>query len=90
MMTCVVESHEPALYRIRVKGTLDSSWSQWFDDMTVEATPGGETMLTGPVRDQTALHGLLGKIRDMGLPLLSVEKLKRTDDWAEENERQAQ
>lgn len=88
-MTCVVESQEPALYRIRVKGTLDSSWSQWFDGMTVEAIPGGETMLTGHVRDQTALHGLLGKIRDMGLPLLSVEKLNGTDDGAEENERQA-
>jgi len=89
-MTRAVEFHGSTLYRIRVKGTLDSSWSQWFDGMTIEATEGGETLLTGPVRDQTALHGLLGKIRDMGLPLLSLEKLKRTDDWAEENERQAQ
>lgn len=65
---------ERMVYLIRVKGTLDPSWSEWFDGMAVEATAGGETVLRGPIRDQTALHGLLGKIRDMGLPLLSLQQ----------------
>jgi hypothetical protein len=76
-MTRALEPHKPTTYLIRVKGTLDPSWSEWFDGMVVEATVDGNTLLTGPIRDQTALHGLLGKIRDMGLPLLSVEQLNR-------------
>ena len=81
------DSHEPTIYRLRVKGTLDPSWSAWFDGMGVEATSGGETVLSGPVRDQSALHGLLGKIREMGLSLLSVEQSKQVDDGAGENRR---
>lgn len=84
-MIRTLRSDEPTLYRIRVRGTLDSSWSAWFDGMAVEATSGGETVLSGPVRDQSALHGLLGKIRDMGLSLLSVEQLKHVDGGTGEN-----
>lgn len=84
-MTRISDPQEETVYQIRVKGLLDPSWSEWFDGMTVEAIPGGETLLTGPVRDQTALHGLLGKIRDMGLPLLSVEPLKRAESGTGEN-----
>lgn len=84
-MTRVLGCHEPTIYRIRVKGALDPSWSQWFDGMTIEATPGGDRMLTGPVRDQTALHGLLVKIRDMGLLLISLEQVKRVDAAAGDN-----
>lgn len=69
------ERQEPASYRIRVKGVLDEDWSAWFDGMRVTAQECGETMLTGPVRDQAALHGLLAKIRDMGIPLISVERV---------------
>jgi hypothetical protein len=68
---------EPVIYCIRVKGTLDPSWSHWFDGMRVEVTSRGETVLTGAVRDQSALHGLLGKIRDMGLPLILVKQIDR-------------
>ena len=65
---------EEALYEIKIKGHLDQDWSSWLDGLAIEAQTHGETLLTGPVRDQAALHGLLNKIRDLGLPLLSVEK----------------
>jgi hypothetical protein len=63
-------------YRIRVKGTLDTRWSDWFDGFTILPQVNDETLLTGPVADQPALHGLLNKIRDLGLPLLSVERVE--------------
>jgi hypothetical protein len=62
-----------AIYEIRVKGVLDSRWSEWFDGMTVSAS-NDETMLSGPVADQAALHGLLARVRDLGVPLLSVRQ----------------
>jgi hypothetical protein len=63
----------PEIYRIRVRGQLDrGTWSQWFDGMTVTVNGSGQTVLTGPVADQAALHGLLTKVRDLGLPLISV------------------
>lgn len=65
---------EQTIYRIRVREILDPCWSEWFDGMEVTPQEGGETLLTGPVRDQAALHGLLVKIRDMGILLLSVER----------------
>jgi hypothetical protein len=61
-----------AVYQIKVKGILDSKWSDWFDGFAITPLVSGETLLTGPVADQAALHGLLNKIRDIGLPLLSV------------------
>ena len=57
---------------IRVKGQIDEHWSEWFEDLTITHTDQGETLLTGLVTDQPALHGLLAKVRDLGLPLLSV------------------
>ncbi|MCP4541030.1 MAG: hypothetical protein GY832_28170 [Chloroflexi bacterium] len=67
----------PVIYEIRVKGHLDSPhWSKWFGDMTVTVDEAGETTLSGPVIDQAALHGLLAKIRDLGLPLLSVNHVE--------------
>jgi len=74
-MEPVGDYHQPARYEIRVKGVLDAGWSDWFDGLTVFPQSGGETVLMGLVRDQTALHGLLGKIRDMGLPLLVVRRM---------------
>lgn len=68
--------HEPVHYEICVEGELDPCWSGWFEGMVISAQR-GETVLSGPVRDQAALHGLLGKIRDMGLPILSVRRLER-------------
>ncbi|GAA1915576.1 hypothetical protein [Nocardioides marmoribigeumensis] len=59
-------------YRIRIGGHLDQRWAAWFGEMTLSAEPDGTTVLVGPVADQSALHGLLQTIRDLGLPLLSV------------------
>lgn len=62
-----------AFYQIRVKGTLDQSWSDWFDSFTI-TQQNGETLLEGQVIDQAALHGILAKINDLGLAILSVER----------------
>ena len=62
-------------YEIRVAGYLETRWSEWFDGMAIAHLEGGETLLTGPVTDQSALHGLLNKIRDVNLKLISVQKL---------------
>jgi hypothetical protein len=63
-------------YQIRVKGVLASCWSAWFDGLDVSSDEHGQTTIAGPVTDQAALHGLLGKVRDLGLELLEV---RRTD-----------
>jgi len=65
-----------AVYQIRVKGNLDKKWSDWFDGFTIAPQADDETLLTGPVADQAALHGLLSKIRDLGLPLVSVNRIE--------------
>ena len=59
-------------YRITIKGHLDHHWSDWFDNMTITNDANGEAILCGPLPDQAALHGVLIKIRDLGLPLLAV------------------
>lgn len=63
----------PTLYEIRVEGHLEPSWSEWLEGMTITPLAGGETLLRGEVADQAALHGILNRIRDMNLKLLSVE-----------------
>jgi len=62
----------PVTYQIKVQGHLDEYWSEWFDDLTVTYDEQDDTILTGQVADQAALHGLLKKVRDLGLPLISV------------------
>ena len=62
------------VYQIVVKGHLDSEWSEWFDGLAITLMDSGETILSGPIVDQTALHGVLIKIRDLGLPLLSLTR----------------
>jgi hypothetical protein len=64
-----------ARYEIRVSGVLDSRWSAWFEGLEVTSDPAGQTTIAGPVADQAALHGLLAKVRDLGLPLLSVRQI---------------
>ena len=59
--------------RIRIRGLLDAGWSAWFDGLAIEALESGETILSGTVSDQASLHGLLARIRDLGLPLLGLE-----------------
>jgi hypothetical protein len=66
---------KPERYEIRIKGHLAARWATWFDGMTLTADSDGTTVLEGPVVDQSALHGLLRKVRDIGLPLLSVTQL---------------
>ena len=60
------------IYQIRIKGHLGHQWTDWFEGLTITLEDNGETLLTGPVVDQAALHGLLKKVRDLGMPLLSV------------------
>ena len=63
---------QPMVYQIRIKGHLGREWTDWFGGLTITALDNGETLLTGPVVDQAALHGVLRKVRDVGMPLLSV------------------
>ncbi len=74
--TSIEDHHEPQLYEIRVKGHLDNQWANWFEGLTITALDNGETLLTGPVVDQAALYGLLKKVRDLGIPLLSVTRVR--------------
>jgi hypothetical protein len=62
-------------YEIRVRGVLDSGWSAWFDGLRLTSDESGQTVIAGPVADQAALHGLLAKVRDLGLELLSVRRI---------------
>jgi len=63
-------------YQIRIKGHLGPQWTDWFGGLTITLEDNGETLLTGPVVDQAALHGLLRKVRDVGMSLLSVNRVE--------------
>ena len=71
-----IEHDQPWRCEIRLEGHLDERWTDWFEGLTITREPNGETRLTGPVVDQTALHGLLRKVRDLGLPLISVNRIE--------------
>ncbi len=68
--------HEPGHYEIRLKGHLEKRWANWFEGLTITALDNGETLLAGLVVDQAALHSLLRKVRDLGMPLLSVIRVE--------------
>ena len=65
----------PAVYQIRIEGHLGPAWTAWFSGLSIALEDNGDTLLTGPVVDQAALHGLLRKVRDLGAPLVSVNRL---------------
>lgn len=79
----------PKTYQIKAQGQLDESWSDWFDQMTVTVEGNADglpvTILTGPVIDQAALHGILRRINDLNLPLLSVEQIDVSEDEQHED-----
>jgi hypothetical protein len=66
------DRHAPGRYEIRLKGHLDGRWAAWFDGLSLRRESDGTTVIHGPIADQAALHGLLQKVRDTGLPLVSV------------------
>ena len=66
---------QPEVYQIRIKGQLGPQWTDWFGGLTITPEDNGDTVVTGPVVDQAALHGLLKKVRDLGVPLLSVMRV---------------
>jgi hypothetical protein len=67
------------MYQFRLKGRLDESWKEWLNDMSIEQRPDGTTLITGQIADQAALFGLLSRLRDLGMPLLSVNILVDDD-----------
>ena len=71
-----IDASQPLVYQIRIKGHLGREWTDWFGGLAITLEDNGETLLTGPLIDQAALHGLLRKVRDLGVPLLSVNRVK--------------
>jgi len=71
-----IDPGQPTVYQIRIKGQLGRQWTDWFEGLTLTALDNGETLLTGSVVDQAALHGLLRKVRDLGVLLLSVSRVE--------------
>lgn len=84
-MTNRLRFDDAAIYLIKVGGRLDLRWSDWFDGFTITVQASGDTLLVGPVADQPALHGLLHKIRDLSLPLLSLERIEGGVDGSKES-----
>lgn len=74
-----IDPSQPVVYQIRIKGHLGAPWTAWFDGLSIMLEENGDTLLAGPVVDQAALHGLLKKVRDLGMPLLSVNYVKSAD-----------
>lgn len=71
-----IDPEQPVNYEIRIEGHLSGQWTDWFDGLTVSLEESGVTCLTGPVTDQAVLYGLLKKVRDLGMPLISVNRTK--------------
>ena len=74
------ESKHPLFYQIKIRGHIDDQWSDWFEGMTIARLDSGETVLAGPVVDDASLHGLLKRVRDLGMPLISVNQVEPDHD----------
>jgi hypothetical protein len=70
------ESDQPMIYQIRLESHLGPDWTDWFQGLVITLEENGDTLLTGPIVDQAALHGLLKKVRDLGMPLVSIHRIK--------------
>jgi len=70
------DADQPTVYQIRIEGHLGHEWTDWFDGLVITLEDNGNTLLTGPVVDQSALYGLLKKVRDLGMPLFSVNRIE--------------
>lgn len=75
---------QPVVYQIRIAGHLNPRWTSWFGDMSITLIAEGDTLLTGPVHDQAALYGLLRKVRNLGMPLVSVNRVAETQNQKKE------
>lgn len=78
-ITSTTDPNQAAVYQIRLKGHLSRQWVGWFEGLTITLEADGDTLLTGTVIDQSALYGLLRKIRDVGMPLISVMRLQNDE-----------
>jgi hypothetical protein len=85
-MAEVIDSSQPMIYQIKVKSHLSSDWTDWFDGLTITPEEGGDTLLTGPVIDQAALYGLIKKVRDLGMILISLNPVQPNDAIPEKDE----
>ena len=72
----IIDPIQPIVYQISLQGHLSHQWTEWFEGLTITLEENGDTLLTGPVIDQAALHGLLKKVRDLGMPLVSVSPVE--------------
>lgn len=82
----MAEKREQLIYQIKIRSELDSAWEEWFEDLTLTHDCEGNTLLTGPIVDHTALHSILLKIRDLNLKLISVNEIVNDDDIVGEDD----
>jgi hypothetical protein len=79
LMTNQLTPQPDMIYQIRLKGHLGAAWADWFAGLTITLEDNGDTLLTGPVADQAALHGLLKQVRDLGMPLVSLNQVQHSE-----------
>jgi hypothetical protein len=83
-MAEVIDSSQPTIYQIRVKSHLGPDWAEWFEGLSITLENNGDMLLTGPVVDQPALHGLLKKVRDLGMHLVSLNPVGLNPTYPED------